>query len=397
MVGKEKEKENKIRLGFVSTYPPRACGIATFTQDLVRELERVPGIAEPVIVAMERQPLSYGLRVRATIKEQDQMSYLLAARKLNASNLDAVVIEHEYGIFGGPDGEYILTLAKALEKPLVTTLHTVLPHPKENQRRILHELGRLSSRIVTMAERSKALLTEVYGIPAERITVIPHGVPMLKPSDSKENLKQKAGLAGRKVMSTFGLLSSGKGIEYGIEAVAGVVERHPELVYLVLGKTHPNVVETEGEQYRRKLENMVKQAHIEDHVRFVNRYLTKQEIVDALTMSDIYLTPYLGKDQAVSGTLAYAAGSGKAIISTPYCYAEEMLADGRGMLAGFRDAGAIASCIEKLLDEPEKAKQMEEKMRQVGRGMFWDEVARRYEKMFAGIIHSGAEEEKQVG
>lgn len=393
---KEQEKTNELQKGtaaddalhlaFVSTYPPRACGIATFTQDLVRELEKVPGIAAPSVVAMEREPLQYGLRVRSTIREQERTDYVRAAERLNASSVDVVVIEHEYGIYGGADGEYILDFARALEKPLVTTLHTVLPEPSANQRRILRELGRLSSRVVTMARRSRDLLARVYGIGVDRIEVIPHGVPLLKPSASKQALKQHYGLAGRSVMSTFGLLSEGKGIEYGIEAVAQVARRHPDLCYLVLGKTHPNIVAQEGERYREKLEGLVQQYGIAQNVRFVNRYLTKQEIVDYLALSDIYLTPYLGKDQAVSGTLAYAAGSGKAIVSTPYRYAEEMLADGRGLLAAFRDAGSIASAVERILDAPEAARQMERKMRALGRGMFWDRVARKYETMFRAVL-----------
>lgn len=393
---KEQEKTNESQMGtaaddalhlaFVSTYPPRACGIATFTQDLVRELEKVPGIAAPSVVAMEREPLQYGLRVRSTIREQERADYVRAAERLNASSVDVVVIEHEYGIYGGADGEYILDFARALEKPLVTTLHTVLPEPSANQRRILRELGRLSSRVVTMARRSRDLLARVYGIGVDRIEVIPHGVPLLKPSASKQALKQHYGLAGRSVMSTFGLLSEGKGIEYGIEAVAQVARRHPDLCYLVLGKTHPNIVAQEGERYREKLEGLVQQYGIAQNVRFVNRYLTKQEIVDYLALSDIYLTPYLGKDQAVSGTLAYAAGSGKAIVSTPYRYAEEMLADGRGLLAAFRDAGSIASAVERILDAPEAARQMERKMRALGRGMFWDRVARKYETMFRAVL-----------
>ena len=393
---KEQEKTNEsqrgtaaddaLHLAFVSTYPPRACGIATFTQDLVRELEKVPGIAAPSVVAMEREPLQYGLRVRSTIREQERADYVRAAERLNASSVDVVVIEHEYGIYGGADGEYILDFARALEKPLVTTLHTVLPEPSANQRRILRELGRLSSRVVTMARRSRDLLARVYGIGVDRIEVIPHGVPLLKPSASKQALKQHYGLAGRSVMSTFGLLSEGKGIEYGIEAVAQVARRHPDLCYLVLGKTHPNIVAQEGERYREKLEGLVQQYGIAQNVRFVNRYLTKQEIVDYLALSDIYLTPYLGKDQAVSGTLAYAAGSGKAIVSTPYRYAEEMLADGRGLLAAFRDAGSIASAVERILDAPEAARQMERKMRALGRGMLWDRVARKYETMFRAVL-----------
>ncbi len=393
---KEQEKTNEsqkgtaaddaLHLAFVSTYPPRACGIATFTQDLVRELEKVPGIAAPSVVAMEREPLQYGLRVRSTIREQERADYVRAAERLNASSVDVVVIEHEYGIYGGADGEYILDFARALEKPLVTTLHTVLPEPSANQRRILRELGRLSSRVVTMARRSRDLLARVYGIGVDRIEVIPHGVPLLKPSASKQALKQHYGLAGRSVMSTFGLLSEGKGIEYGIEAVAQVARRHPDLCYLVLGKTHPNIVAQEGERYREKLEGLVQQYGIAQNVRFVNRYLTKQEIVDYLALSDIYLTPYLGKDQAVSGTLAYAAGSGKAIVSTPYRYAEEMLADGRGLLAAFRDAGSIAAAVERILDAPEAARQMERKMRALGRGMFWDRVARKYETMFRAVL-----------
>lgn len=395
---KRKMDEKKIKLGFVSTYPPRACGIATFTQDLVQELEKVPGMEPPVVVAMDQAGLPYGARVKLTIAQDKQESYRKAAYMLNRSPLDLIVVEHEYGIFGGADGAYILEFAKKLEKPLITTLHTVLPKPSANQRHILQELARYSQRIVTMAERSKKLLECVYGIPARKIAVIPHGVPMLEPSGSAAELKERAGLRGRTVVSTFGLLSPGKGIEYGIEAIAKEVQRHPELMYLILGKTHPCVKEAFGEAYRDALVARTEKLGIEEHVRFVNKYLTKAEIVDALAMSDIYMTPYLGRDQAVSGTLAYAAGYGKVIVSTPYRYAEEMLAGGRGLLAAFADADSLAARIEEVLQDDKKKKKMERKMQELGRKMLWDHVASCYAALFLQVLtEHGMHRESQAG
>ena len=380
------KKNKKIQIGFVSTYPPRACGIATFTQDLVHELEKLPGMEPPVVIAMDQGNISYSSRVKLTIRQQERADYQKAAYMLNRSPLDLVVIEHEYGIFGGTDGAYILDFARALEKPLLVTLHTVLPEPSANQRYILQELALCSRRMVTMAKRSRDLLETAYGIDAHSLAVIPHGVPMLKPSGSQAQLKQRAGLAGRTVISTFGLLSPGKGIEYGIEATAKAAENHPELLYLILGKTHPCVKAEQGEAYRDKLIELMKSLGAERNVRFVNKYLTKGEIVDALAMSDLYMTPYLGKDQAVSGTLAYAAGYGKVILSTPYRYAEEMLADGRGVLADFADADSLARGIDWVLSRPEMRQQMERKMRALGRSMLWDQVAARYEALCRQIL-----------
>jgi polysaccharide biosynthesis protein PslF len=299
--------------------------------------------------------------------------------------LDIVVIEHEYGIFGGRDGDYILDFAQNLKKPLVTTLHTVLAKPSKNQRRILQELSRQSHHIVTMAQFSKKLLINIYGIPADKIQVIPHGVPFIQTNGTQEELKCRAGLAGRTVLSTFGLLNPGKGIEYAIQAAALVAKAYPDIIYLVLGRTHPCVKENFGEAYREKLEKLVSLLDIEKQVRFVDRYLTKNEIADYLFLSDIYVTPYLCREQAVSGTLAYAAGYGKAIVSTPYSYAKEMLAQGRGLLAAFADADSLAQCILELLQNPAKKARMEYLMQRMGRTMLWEQVAWDYVRVFSGL------------
>ena len=382
-------ERSNMKLGFVSTYPPRACGIATFTQDLVRELDKVSSIAHPAVAAVSKQTMEYSSRVRMEIDQQNRESYLHAAYMLNRSPLDLVVVEHEYGIFGGQDGSYILDFAAALEKPLVTTLHTVLPQPSPNQRHIIQAMAQYSQRIVTMAGRSASLLESVYGVPSEKIAVIHHGVPLLRQTKSREELKKEHGLSGRTVLSTFGLLSPGKGIEYGIRAAARASLHHPDLIYLILGKTHPCVREQQGESYRQKLVQLVQELGVEDKVRFVNKYLSKKEIVDALCMSDIYMTPYLGRDQAVSGTLAYAAGYGRVILSTPYRYAEEMLADGRGLLSDFKDDAAMALHICQVIEHPEKKACMERKTAALGKTMLWDRVAQDYAALFRQILDEG--------
>lgn len=296
------------------------------------------------------------------------------------------MIEHEYGIFGGEAGEYILDFVNNLQVPFITTLHTVLPNPSAKQKEILKQLGEKSVRIVTMAKNTKPVLQRVYDMDPSKIEVIHHGVPH-RALESRDKLKEKHGFSGKSVVSTFGLLSPGKGLEYGIEAVAEVAKDHKEIVYLILGQTHPCVKKESGEAYREKLVKMVGELGIGEHVRFINKYLSKDEIIHYLQLSDIYMTPYLGKDQAVSGTLAYAVGYGRVIVSTPYSYAREMLADGRGLLAEFNDSGSLAGHIRYILENPEVKKEMEKRTLSVGRTMMWENVAKHYTKLFIDILY----------
>lgn len=379
-------EDQRIKVGFLSTYPPRECGIATFTQDLVKELKQQKQLKAGILAVSDRK-YNYGGDVIAELPQQSREKYTEAAEQINRSDIQVLAIEHEYGIYGGDCGEYLLDLLGRVEKPVVTTLHTVLPNPNEKQKNILRALGGKSRKIVTMASNSRAILHDIYGIPLKKVTVIPHGVPEFD-LPSREVLKKESHLEGRTVVSTFGLISPGKGLEYGIEAIAETAKKHPDILYLVLGQTHPVIKRQFGEAYRESLEKLVDDLSLRRNVRFVDRYLSKEELVRYLKLSDVYMTPYLSKDQAVSGTLAYAVGYGRAIVSTPYLYAQEMLADGRGMLAKFRDAGSLSGCMNRIIEHPEQKKSMEQKTQQLGRGMTWKRVAEKYAETFLSAFHS---------
>jgi len=379
---------NRIRnIAFLSTYPPRECGLATFTEDLIKELDNVRLLKKPSVIAISNDSYSYDDRVIMEIQQFDRESYVNAANAINNSDIELLVLEHEYGIFGGEAGEYILDFIDNLKIPLITTLHTVLPNPMKKQKEVLRAIGKKSARVVTMAKNTVPILENIYDIPASKTEVIHHGVPY-RIVESREKLKEKYGFSGRNVISTFGLLSPGKGLEYGIEAIAKVVKKYGNVIYLILGQTHPVVKREHGEAYREMLVDLVDRLGIKDHVIFVDKYLTKEEIITYLQMSDIYMTPYLGKDQAVSGTLAYAVGYGRVIVSTPYSYAREMLAEGRGLLAEFRDADSLAEKILYVLDNPKAKKEMEKRTLSVGMTMMWSNVANQYTKLFIDTLEN---------
>jgi len=379
-------RSNRLHnIAFLSTYPPRECGLATFTQDLARELEKVTLLNMHKVVALSNGNYDYSDRVVMELWQHDRDSYAKTAEDINNSDIELLVRDHEYGIFGGEAGKYILDLVDNLRIPFVTTLHTVLSNPSEEQRKVLKALGEKSARVVTMAKNTRPILESVYGIDPSKIEFIHHGVPyrILEP---REKLKAKHGLSGRSVISTFGLISPGKGLEYGIEAIAKVAEKHKDVIYLILGQTHPCVKRESGEAYREKLVDLVDRLGIQEHVRFVDKYLTKDEIINYLQLSDIYMTPYLGREQAVSGTLAYAVGYGRVIVSTPYRYAVEMLSEGRGLLAEFCDSDSLAEQISYVLENPEAKREMERRTLSVGRTMMWGNVANQYTKLFIDII-----------
>ena len=372
-------------IAFLSTYPPRECGLATFTEDLVNAIGKTDLIL-PCVMAVAKGEEEYGdPRVAYKFMQHDRASYASAAQWANLQ-VDLLVIEHEYGIFGGDCGEYIIDLAKELKIPFIVTTHTVLLEPSAKQRTVLRDLGRLSTKVVTMAGSSIPILIGTYGIEAQKIEFIPHGVPDMK-VEPRDKLKADRGLLGKSVISSFGLISPAKGLEFGIEAVAKAAADYENLIYLILGKTHPCVKESRGEEYRQSLMDLSQSLGVGDNVRFIDKYLTKEEVVTYLNMSDIYLTPYLSKEQAVSGTLAYATGCGRVIVSTPYRYAEEMLAGGRGLLAQFRDSESIASCIRSVLGNPARKSEMERRALIMGRKMTWPTVAGQYAQLCMNIIH----------
>ncbi|MFA9377449.1 MAG: glycosyltransferase family 4 protein [Lachnotalea sp.] len=373
-------------VAFLSTYPPRECGLATFTQDLITAIDMYGTIDTNIVAINDTKKYKYDKKVISKMEQYEQVDYLKTAQKLNNSNIDLLVIEHEFGIYGGEYGGYILDLVKNIKIPMVTTFHTVLSEPNLKQRFIINTLGKESTKVVTMAHNTKDILRTVYGIDPQKIEVIHHGVPKIQ-VQTCEVLKKKLGYENKKIISTFGLIGPGKGIELGIEAIAKVVKEDANVLYLILGQTHPALKE-EGNAYRNKLEELVEQLGLNENVKFINKYLSKEEIIQYLQLSDIYMTPYLGKDQAVSGTLAYAVGYGKAIVSTPYLYAKEMLGDGRGLLAEFNDADSLARCIKYILQNPTKKAKMERDTIRIGRTMYWDKIAQQYIKVFSDIIEA---------
>ena len=371
------------KIAFLSTYPPRECGLATFTEDLVNAMEKTPLVKTSIIAVANSEDYA-DARVKYIVKQQERSHYINAAHWAN-HHADLLIIEHEYGIFGGDCGEYILDLVKELTIPFIVTTHTVLSTPSPKQKAVLQELGRQSAKVVTMANSAVGILTDTYHIPAEKIVFIPHGVPSIKVA-SREQLKLRYGLQDQQIISSFGLISPAKGLEYGIQALAKVVPDYDHVLYLILGKTHPTVKANMGESYRQSLINLADHLGIREHVRFIDKYLTKEEVITYLRLSDIYLTPYLSAEQAVSGTLAYAVGYGRVVISTPYRYAQEMLGNGRGLLGKFKDADSLASCIRTVLSNPLRKKEMELNTMAVGRTMTWENVADRYTELCINTI-----------
>lgn len=374
------------RIAFLSTYPPQECGLATFTRDLITAMGNI-GINHTEVVAVsDKDGFSFDGKVTAVIRKNERRDYVKTAKRLNTSHVDLLMVEHEYGIFGGERGEYVLDMVDNLEIPVITTFHTILSEPDMKQRSIINALGKRSEKIITMAGNTKQLLQSIYGVDPWKIEVIHHGVPK-RIMESKEVLKKKYGYQNKRIISTFGLIGPGKGLEYGIEAISKIAGDKSDILYLILGQTHPALKE-EGTSYRNKLEELVYKLKLGRNVKFINKYLSVDEIIQYLQLSDIYMTPYTGKDQAVSGTMAYAVGYGKAIVSTPYLYAREMLSDGRGMLAEFNNPESLAACLNDLLQNPYKRLKMERNIAKTGRTMYWDKVALQYAEVLLKLVKS---------
>ena len=372
------------RIAFIGNYLPRQCGIATFTTDLCEavatEYPETTCFALPVNDTDDGY--AYPPRVRFELAERDMASYRRAADFLNGNNVDLVCLQHEFGIFGGTAGSHILTLLRELRMPVVTTLHTVLREPDANQRRVMEKLAQRSDRLVVMSQRGVGFLREVYGVHEEKIDLIPHGIPDVPFVDPNFH-KDRFGVEGKLVMLTFGLLAPNKGIEYVIEALPAILARYPQVVYILLGVTHPHVKRHEGEFYRLRLERLARTLGVESNILFYDRFVTLEELNQFIGAADIYVTPYLNPSQITSGTLAYTVGAGKAVISTPYWYAEELLADGRGLLVPFADAPAIARRVVEMLDNESERHAMRKRAYMLGRDMIWSKVASRYMASFA--------------
>lgn len=371
------------KIAFLGDYLPRKCGIATFTSDLQGSFAReFPRIHCSVVAVNDVEGgYDYPTEVRFEIEEQDLTSYLRAADFLNITEVDVICLQHEFGIFGGPAGSHVLALLRELSVPIVTSLHTILSAPDADQRRVMRELIELSTRLVVMTKKGRELLQEVYHAPATKIDLIPHGIPDMPFSDTTR-FKHEFGVNGKQVLLTFGLLSPNKGIEYALRALPDIIRQFPNVVYIVLGQTHPNLLRVEGEAYRLSLERLAKDLHVEKHVVFFDRFVELEELMRFIGATDIYLTPYLTEAQISSGTLAHAFGAGKSVVSTPYWHAAELLAEGRGKLVPFRDAKAITDAVVELLrDKPLRAS-MGRNAYRMGRDMVWMRVAQLYMKSF---------------
>ncbi|MCW4019427.1 MAG: glycosyltransferase family 4 protein [Candidatus Bathyarchaeota archaeon] len=368
------------RVAYLSTYPPRECGIATFTKDLIDAVDEVNGYRSTVIAINEKGAIyDYDRRVKWTVEGDSAQSYVEAAEYINSSNIELVNIQHEFGLYGGECGEDIKVFMETVQKPVVTTLHTIHDSFSPKALAVLKYVSEKSAAIVVITHTATKLLRK-QGIRYKNCLVIPHGCPNIEFTDN-DSAKESLGLKNRLVASTFGLISSGKGIEYAIRALPKIVEKEPRLLYLVIGQTHPEVRKHEGERYRNKLMTLVNDLGLYEHVRFDNRYLSKRELIKYLQATDIYLTPYVSPNQISSGTLTYALGAGKAVVSTPYFHAQDTLANNRGLFFKFKDPDSIAESLAVLLDDNLR-RAIQKRVYKYSRRFLWTNVAKNYVNLF---------------
>lgn len=383
------------RVAFLGSYPPRECGIGTFTYDLVNAYDAIDPAHLSTVIAINDygQMYDYDLhdyqgRVRYQIEAEDLDSYLQVADEINRSRIHIVSIQHEYGLFGGRNGEYVVDFMRRLNKPVILTLHTVLSRPEGEFKEVTQRMLDEAAAVVVLAQSARPRILNNFDLPAERLHVIPHGIPNFTRKESiRRRTKKLLGLGERPLLSTFGLIGPSKAIEYVIEALPRIVEHHPDVLYLVIGETHPHIRQREGESYRNGLMERARELGVSKHVRFNNRFLSNSELIRYLAATDVYIMAYLNPEQIVSGTLAYAVGCGKAVVATPFVYAEEMLADGRGIIVPFKDSSAIAEAVDGLLSNRRKLLQMEERAYRYSRAMTWPNVARMYLELFRYVSY----------
>lgn len=371
------------KIAFISDYPPRKCGIATFTQDLRNAINSQYPHTDTFLLSVNdiSEGYNYPPEVRFEIQQNDVSSYRNAADYLNFNPADIVSVQHEFGIFGGPAGNYLLAILRDIKIPIVTTFHTILKMPDAEQMKVIKELIRLSARLIVMTETGKEFLKEIYNADPSKIDIIPHGIPDM-PFVDPNFYKDQFGVEGKNVLLTFGLISPGKGIENVLKALPRVIEKFPNTVYIVLGATHPNLLRQQGESYRLSLERLANDLGINKHVIFYNRFVSIDELKEFLGAADIYITPYLNEAQITSGTLSYAFGCGKAVISTPYWHAKELLSDNRGIIVPFNDPKAISEAIEQLISNETLRHSMRKRAYIMGREMIWSNVAHLYMESF---------------
>jgi glycosyltransferase involved in cell wall biosynthesis len=382
-----------MKIAFIGTYPPRECGIGTFTNNLLDSVLQTKNAEkhnfEAFVVAVDDHNLTYDYphEVKLKISQENQQDYLKAAKYINLSGADICILQHEFGIYGGQNGVYILPLLHRLEIPLVVTLHTILKTPTYNEKAVLQEIGKMAQKIVVMSLKAIEFLVDIYEVPREKIALIEHGVPDIKynPAKSKEEFK----LINKKVLLTFGFIGRNKGIETVINALPDVIKKHPDAVYIILGKTHPNVLRHSGEEYRIFLMRLVKKLQLENHVVFLNQFIDVQDLFKYLAATDIYITPYLNESQITSGTLSYAVGVGAAVLSTPYWHAAELLADGRGRLFDFANSRQLSSTINELLDHPAELNNLQKTALEYGRNFTWPKTGEKYVEILNAILEKG--------
>jgi glycosyltransferase involved in cell wall biosynthesis len=374
------------RVGYFSTYPPRECGIANFTKDLIDSICDLNGFKHSVIAINEKGAFyDYDRRVKWNIDRDDAEDYVKAAEYVNSSNIQLLVIQHEFGLYGGDYGEHIKLFLDNVKTPVITTLHTVQPNFDKKAIEVLKYIVERSEAIIVIAHAAIDMLKR-QGIPYKKCIVIPHGCPSIDCKNNK-SIKESLGLEDRLVASTFGLISSGKGIEFAIRALPEVIKKEPRIIYLIIGETHPEVRKHEGEKYRNDLTRLVSELGLEEHVRFTNRFITKRELIKFLQATDIYITPYISPNQISSGTLVYALGAGKAVVSTPYYHAIEVLSNNRGILCRFEDSASIAEGINKLLDENFRS-EIQKRAYKYSRRFLWKNVARKYLNLINAVTEN---------
>jgi glycosyltransferase involved in cell wall biosynthesis len=385
-----------LKIAYLSSYTPRECGIATFTEDLTKSIDALNVFEPSAIIGINDlgSTYNYGKKVVMQIDAADERTYHQVADQINDSDFDLVNVQHEFGLFGGDWGDYLLTFLKKLSKPSITTMHTTLspgstvfqsPESIAAHNKVVKGIARYSSAITVMTKMAANILRKNYGVAEDKIRIIPHGTPLI-PSVTSELAKEALCLNGRIVLSTFGLLSRDKGIHNAIEALPELVKEWPDILYLVIGATHPQVRLRVGEKYRKRLARLVKRLELENNVKFHNRFLTQDELIQYLQATDVYICPYVNVDQLSSGTVTYALGAGRAIVSTPFYYATEVLADGRGLLCRFKSPKSITESIRQLLENPEQRASIEKLAYKYGQEMTWPKVASKYASLFKEVI-----------
>jgi len=377
------------RVAHVASYRPRECGIATYTADLIASLgKESPEHPNIVIAVNDREAhYNYAEEVEFQIEQYDEATYTAAADFVNRSGISLVSLQHEHGLFGGRDGEYILTFLTKVSAPVITTLHTVLPEPKPHFKKVTAQVAAQSDSVVVLARTARRILADTYAVPGDKMHFIPHGAPKVSRREgTRRRIKRRLGLNGRRILMTFGLINPNKGIEYVLQALPQIVDMYPEVLYLVVGESHPQVRLHRGESYRRKLLRIVSNLGLQGHVRFHNRFLPLEELIQYMLATDVYIMPYLNPNQIVSGTLAYAMATAKAIVATPFLYAKEVLAEGRGILVDFHDPGGIARAVLGLLSDRDLLLEVESRAYDYGRKMTWSRVARKHEQLFKRVL-----------